>query len=522
MLLALALLAFFGSASSLIYELVFTKILSFFEGDFLLWQCLTLGTYLGALGLGAFFQLRSPNTWRNFLILELGITTLGALSVPLLYLAHAVYRIYFADFGFAPSHSLAFFASCSLVIVALMGFLCGQELPRVFSVGRSKHNVGRSSSFLLAMNYLGALAGALSFGAIFLPHLSMVDTTLSTALINLCMAFGILSQDDLWKQRSLIFAILSVSLLLIFVKITGPQIEDISLKNFYYNRPRFTYSMEKGMVWEDPISLGNIFKFAQLRPTIKRVRTPYQVMDFVPDENPDSDHFALYLNGHYQFETRREVNYHKVMSTGPLLTFHQKPEHILILGGGDGLLARDLLQTLPHLKSITLVELDAKILDGAKKGMLRAINQAAFEDPRIHIVIEDAFAWLRQGSEQKFDAVYADFPYPYDGEVLKLYSLEFYKMLTKKLRPTAFFIADYPLDALRGENANTVQSTFEAAGFVQSWWLSSPGESFIVASMEKKKVYGDDTFTLVELEKKKAPVQSVLKPRAFMKADPFF
>jgi len=103
-----------------------------------------------------------------------------------------------------------------------------------------------------------------------------------------------------------------------------------------------------------------------------------------------------------------------------------------VLGGGDGLALRELLRH-PGVQRAVNVELDPSVTELARQDQrLRRLNRDALRDPRVEIVNEDAFRWLRS-SQQQFDVVIADFPDPDDAATAKLYSQEFYDGLRRRV-----------------------------------------------------------------------------------------
>lgn len=302
----------------------------------------------------------------------------------------------------------------------------------------------------------------------------------------------------------------------------------MSLKNFYYNRLLFSYTPEKGTQWEGPVSFFKLFEFGETREKIQRVRSPYQTIDIVKNET-STDDFTLFLNGHYQFDTTREKNYHETMASHPFLKnslADSSFKRVLILGGGDGLLVRDLLKNFPQLEQIILVELDEKMIEVSQKDPVKIFNEDSLKNPRVTIEINDAFSWLRQSPIKDFDAIYLDFPYPFDEESLRLYSVEIYKLAFKKLKPNGYLMADYPLDAFKEKNSERTAETFYSAGFQKVWWLQIPGESFILASVKDRQIWEGlreaIDFKLLERNFRRKDYQSVLKPHSFMKGDRFF
>ena len=98
----------------------------------------------------------------------------------------------------------------------------------------------------------------------------------------------------------------------------------------------------------------------------------------------------LYLDGGLQFSTRDEYRYTESL-VYPALGAGARS--VLVLGGGDGLAARELLRT-PGVDNIVQVELDPAVIELARSTM-RSANGGSLDNPRVHIVTGDAMNWLR-------------------------------------------------------------------------------------------------------------------------------
>src|SRR5258705_12580506 len=67
---------------------------------------------------------------------------------------------------------------------------------------------------------------------------------------------------------------------------------------------------------------------------------------------------------------------------------------------------------------------------------LAELNHHAFDDPRVHVVNQDAMIWLEQENEP-FDTAIVDFPDPNNFALGKLYTTRFYRLLKARLTPDA-------------------------------------------------------------------------------------
>src|SRR5438046_6821932 len=144
----------------------------------------------------------------------------------------------------------------------------------------------------------------------------------------------------------------------------------------------------------------------------------------------------LFLNGHLQFSSRDEYRYHEAL-VHPGLAAVPGARRILILGGGDGLAAREVLR-YPGVESVTLVDLDPVMTQlFATHPVLTPLNARALTPPKLHIVNADAFVWL-ETPDDPYDFVIVDFPDPSSYHLGKLYTTAFYRLAAKHLQRGGF------------------------------------------------------------------------------------
>jgi spermidine synthase len=179
----------------------------------------------------------------------------------------------------------------------------------------------------------------------------------------------------------------------------------------------------------------------------------------------------LYLNGDLQFSSVDEYRYHEAL-VHPALDGPR--EHVLVLGGGDGLAVREILR-YPDVETVTLVDLDGAVTDLAREfDDLVDLNEDAMNDPRVTVVNEDAFTWLRQQAGT-WDAIVVDMPDPDATETAKLYSVEFYGLAADRLNATGRMVVQAGSPYFAPKTFWTIASTLEAAGHAPSpYWVSVP------------------------------------------------
>lgn len=146
---------------------------------------------------------------------------------------------------------------------------------------------------------------------------------------------------------------------------------------------------------------------------------------------------TLLLDGATQVMERNEFQYHEPMAHLALLA-HPDPRRVLIVGGGDGGLAREALKH-SCVERIDFVELDAGVVDFSREH-LPGLGGAAFDDPRVNLFFCDGRAFVEASAEKSYDVVVMDMTDP-AGPALMLYTAEFFAAVRRVLRDErAFFV----------------------------------------------------------------------------------
>src|SRR5205823_1893357 len=129
----------------------------------------------------------------------------------------------------------------------------------------------------------------------------------------------------------------------------------------------------------------------------------------------------------------------------PIQLFGPVPADVLILGGGDGLLARELLKYGARVRRITIVEPDPAVARlGARERRLRLLNGGSLDDAKVRVVLADPF-FFAASDRERYDAVYLELPAPRDEDTARYFSAEFLRRAAGRLKPEGFGALDYPL-----------------------------------------------------------------------------
>jgi len=144
---------------------------------------------------------------------------------------------------------------------------------------------------------------------------------------------------------------------------------------------------------------------------------------------------VLILDGIFQLTTRDEFIYHEMMAHVPLMAM-ERPKKVLIVGGGDGGILREVLKH-PSVKQATLVEIDQEVIDTSIKYFPK-VGAKALKDPRANIVIADGLKYVAE-CEARIDAVNVESSEP-DGPSAVLHTKKFFADCQKLLTQEGVFI----------------------------------------------------------------------------------
>ncbi|WP_405999550.1 polyamine aminopropyltransferase [Streptomyces sp. NBC_00829] len=412
---------FVCAACGLVYELELVALASYLIGDSVTQASVVLSVMVFAMGVGSLLAKRlrcRPAV--GFGLLETALALVGGCSAMVLYAA-------FAWIGESRFVLVAF----SLAI----GVLIGAEIPLLMSLIQriSRRDAEGTVADLFAADYVGALVGGLAFPFLLLPWLGQLTGALLTGAVN-AVAGGSLV---LWLFRRDLTArsrgwLLVANVLALAVLATATVLAD----DFERAARRAVYGDEVRVA----------------------IHTDVQEVVLTGSRSGPPD---LFLDGRLRVSGHDEFRYHEALVHPAMRGPHAR---VLILGGGDGLAAREVLR-YRDVQSLTVVELDPGVVRLARRDpALAGLNAYAYRDPRVRSVTADAFSWLRT-PRGTYDVVISDLPDPGITPSTKLYSEEFYGLAARVLAGGGRLVVHAGSPTARPHTFWTVDATLRAAGF---------------------------------------------------------
>ena len=148
--------------------------------------------------------------------------------------------------------------------------------------------------------------------------------------------------------------------------------------------------------------------------------------------------------------------YHEMMAHVPILA-HGTCSEVLIIGGGDGGMAREVLKH--PVDRVTMVEIDAGVVEFSKE-YLPSLSDGAFDDPRLNLVIADGADYV-SGSDRRFDVIIVDSTDPVGpGEVL--FGETFYGRAKRCLAEGGIIVTQNGVPFLQGGELTNTMRAFRA------------------------------------------------------------
>jgi spermidine synthase len=186
-----------------------------------------------------------------------------------------------------------------------------------------------------------------------------------------------------------------------------------------------------------PIRSDKLTMSVSVKDHVAHLKTEFQTIDIY-----DTDVFGkvLFLDGHVQLAEFDEHAYHESLVHIPLKSI-QAPKRALVVGGGDGGVIRELTRN-KALEHIDMVEIDEGVVDVCRLH-LPGVADGAFDDPRVHVHIADAFPFIKE-VEQPYDLIVMDSTDTYEGEdgalSEQLFTEGFYQDCHRALADTGFLV----------------------------------------------------------------------------------
>jgi spermidine synthase len=451
---------FASGACGIILEYIQASLASMILGNSFEQWAMVIGLMLFWMGFGSLIQaqIKKKHLIYAFIGVETGLALAGGFSPTLTYIAY----------GYTAHYSLVLY-----FFVSFIGIMIGLEIPVIIRINNDfSKELSTNLGNILSADYIGSLAGALVYVFILLRYLPITEAAFLTAGVNFSLAFVTFVY---FSNKSLIQkgVLIPVVMVTVFCALSYGVI----------NNREWNIKIEQPL-YDDPIILSQTTQYQHI------VITHYKPFDEV----------RLFLNGNLQYCSTDEQRYHEPM-VHPIMNLAPIKSRVLILGGGDGCVLREVLK-YEAVKQVLLVDLDPEMTTLARTHpVLARINQDAFKDARVvvstgqgvapgddkrlymdtprkdphtrHPVTQkladvkimnvDADKFLSQ-VPGAWDVIIIDMPDPSTPELTKLYATQFYKKVRLHLSQNGLMVVQATSPYLARESFLCIGRTIQSAG----------------------------------------------------------
>ncbi len=410
----------FVALCGIAYELIIAAVSTYLVGNSVYQFSLTIGLFMFAMGVGSFFsKLITRGLLRTFIVVEIVLSVAGGLCSMALFLAY--------------SNLTGAYTAVLYLTILLIGALVGLEIPILARILARRASVRDSFAHVLSLDYIGALFGSLLLPLFLIPSLGLIRSAFAIGLLNALVALlsVLIFYRRLSRPHTMLGAAVCAILFLVAALVVGTRLTSYAEQQLYVDQ------------------------------VILQRDTPYQRI--VATQSSTTGEHRLYIDGHLQFSERDEYRYHEALAC-PVMELEGPRKRVLILGGGDGLAAREVLR-YPEVEQIDLVDIDPAITEVCSEFQpFVRLNGGSLTNSKVQLHHEDAFLFVRRAG-MLYDRVIIDLPDPHNEALNKLYSREFYRLLERRLAPGGYVVTQSSSPFATRRTYWCIGATLEDAGF---------------------------------------------------------
>jgi spermidine synthase len=464
LLIAVSLLT---GAASFVYEIGWTRMLSLVLGSSaqafeLMLSAFVLGLAFGGLWIARRIDiLTDPIRFLGGVQIAMGALAVATLGVytwmfPLMrWLTENLPKTDSGYIGFnLASHAIA------LAVMLPATFLAGTTLPLItFALVRSRH--GESSiGMVYGANTVGAIAGVVLAVHVGLEMLGLKYLVAAGAMLDIALGVVLLSAGGARPTRSVVLPQVAAVLWAVSI-LASVQFDTRVMASGVFRETQPALTADADVVFyrdgkTATIAVSDDGVSVAIR-TNGKIDASVNMVDFAAPTVDESTQVLL--------------------AALPLL-LHPTARRAVNIGLGSGMTSHILLGA-PSLERVDTVEIEPAMVEGARRFFPR--NSRVFDDPRSHIIIDDAKT-VFSTSRQQYDIIVSEPSNPWVSGIASLFSVEFYRIAQRHLAPGGVFVQWLQLYEFDLDLVASVLKALERCFEDYAIYAAAPGDILIVAA----------------------------------------
>jgi predicted membrane-bound spermidine synthase len=416
--------AFLTGAASFMYELGWIRMLSLVLGSSTHSFELMLSAFIFGLAFGGLYvrrrieRITDPEMYLGGIMITMGV--LAALTVPASNMMYNIMEWTLRTFTRTPSGYVGFNAVSQTIAVLIMvpaTFCAGMTLP-LLTYALMRRGAGEKAiGTVYSVNTLGAIAGVLITVHVLLTSIGVKGVILTGAGIHLGLGLSRLLPRAL--RAPLPAAALAASVAVFALLAMFTRLDPMRVGSSVYRTAQATLPADARVTYLRDGKTATITLIEKDGNVIISTNGKPDASIRMGQGAPPDDEITM------------------VLAAALPLSLRPDTARVANIGFGSGLTSRTLLAS-PRLTRLDSIEIEPKIVEAARQGFSPRIHEV-FEDPRSHIVYEDAKTFFA-ASREPYDLVVSEPSNPWVSGVASLFSDEFYGHLVHYLRPNGLLV----------------------------------------------------------------------------------
>jgi spermidine synthase len=416
--------AFLTGAASFMYELGWIRMLSLVLGSSTHSFELMLSAFIFGLAFGGLYvrkrieRITDPERYLGRIMLVMGL--LAALTVPACNLMYDFMAWSLGTFTHTPGGYVAFNVvsqSIAMLIMFPATFCAGMTLPVLTHALMRRGTGERAIGTIYSVNTLGAIAGVLLAVHVLMPLIGVRGVILTGAGVHIALGLSRLAPRG-WRQPASALP-MAVSLVIFGLIAALGRIDPLRVASGVYRSGVATLPADATVAYlrDGKTATITLVKHLGVVSIATNGKADAAIQMGAGGTGPDEPTM--------------------VQAAAIPLSLKPNAARVANIGFGSGLTSHVLL-TSRQLERLDSIEIEPLIVEAARQGFGPRIHDV-FEDPRSHIVYEDAKTFFA-ASREPYDLIVSEPSNPWVSGVASLFSDEFYGRIVQHLRPDGLFV----------------------------------------------------------------------------------
>src|SRR5579884_1628688 len=465
--------------AAMIYEVVWTRILTLILGSTLYSFATMLATFLMGLAIGsALFSFFLKRFSRPLLLLALvqgGIALfafVGEFLFPLIpVLFFKLLEIFHSEGGILSASKFFIAGSVMLIPTLLMGGVFPLVIHLLTSGGSTESKrrdravetgLGSIVGRAYAMNTVGTIVGSFAIGFILLPSLGIQKSLHVAILTNAALSLLLwMRMREMGDAR--LWGVGGVGAFLVIVSFSTPAWNPLQMSSELFGKLS---------------TLDLLYYKEGISSTVTVVEHPTLAKQ---------PHLTLAIDGKPNASTTGDMKTQVLVGHLPMLLAPQANE-VMSIGHGSGITTGS-IATHPLSKLVTL-EIEPAVVEASR--FFDRFNGNVLDDPRVQLVVDDARNYLIL-SKDRFDVIVSEPSHPWRSGSSKLFTEEFFRLGRSHLRPCGIFAQWIHFYGIRAPELKAVVRTFHSV-FPQVFIFYT--DDYTVVEFQTPKSLFEDTLSI--------------------------